>query len=175
MGFNPFAIFKKSPPTLVFVCSANITRSPYFEALFKKIIAEKPIPLLSDLAVTSAGVNARPGSPIHPVISIILKMDEIKFIGHRAKRFGARLAKKASLALVTEEWQKKKILDDFPKMDGKVFTVLEYGRNEGSLKSLDTIDIADPTGMEVDDFREFVEIANNEAERIRNVLAINGL
>jgi protein-tyrosine-phosphatase len=169
MIWNPF---KKPAPAIVVVCSANITRSPYFEHLLRKIIADKPIPLLANIKITSAGVDAHPGVGAHPVISLVANMNGFPIARHRSKRFDKSVARISSLVLTMETRHKEKILEWFPDLKGKVYTLLEYGRNEGDLESYD---VPDPTGREVEDFREFLDTADNEGERVRNILAINGL
>ena len=53
-----------------------------------------------------------------------------------------------------------------------MFTVKEFGNSNGGEIPLD---IPDPTGQEVDDFREFVDDAVSETGRILDVLEIQGL
>jgi len=52
-------------------------------------------------------------------------------------------------------------------MKEKVFTILEFGRRSGELES---IDVPDPTGMEVENYQTFMELALCEAPRVRDAI-----
>jgi protein-tyrosine-phosphatase len=170
MIWNPFKANKES--TLVFVCSANITRSPFFEGYLKKVIRENPDPSLHDLNIISAGLNARDGGLVHPVIGHVAQLNGFYLGKHRAQRFNNKIARTADLVLTMETSHKEAILKRYPKLEGKVFTVKEFGNS--NVREIPQ-DIPDPTGQEVDDFREFVEDAISETGRILNILEIQGL
>ena len=170
MIWNPFKA--KRECTLVFVCSANMTRSPFFEGYLKKVIRENPDPSLHDLNIISAGLNANNGGRVNPVIAHVAQLNGFYLGKHRAQRFNNKIARTADLLLTMETSHKEAILEKYPKLEGKVFTVREFGNNNGGEIPLD---IPDPTGQEVGDFREFVEDAITETRRILNVLEIQGL
>ncbi len=170
MIWNPFKAKKKR--TLVFVCRANMTRSPLFEGYLKKVIRENPDPSFHDLNVISAGLNARSGGPVHPVIAHVAQLNGFYLGKHRTRRFNNNIARKADLVLTMETSQKEAILEKYPKLEGKVFTVKEFGNNDGREIFPE---ILDPTGHEIDDFREFVEDTFSETGRILNVFETQGL
>ena len=170
MIWNPFKATKGR--TLVFVCSANMTRSPFFEGYLKKIIRENPDPSLHDLNIISAGLNARSGGLVNPVIAHVAQLMGFYLGKHKTQRFSNKIARTADLALTMETSHKEAILEKYPKLEGKVFTVKEFGNSNGGEIALD---IPDPTGQEVDDFREFVDDAVSLTGRILDVLEIQGL
>ena len=170
MIWNPFKAKKEH--TLVFVCNANMTRSPFYEGYLKKIVGENPDPSRHDLNIISAGLNASDGSSVNPVIAHVAQLNGFYLGKHRAQRFSKKIATTADLLLTMETSQKEAILEKYPRLEGKVFTVKEFGNNNrGEI----LLDIPDPTGQEVDDFREFIEDAVTETRRILNVLEIEGL
>ena len=171
-GFFARLFGKKRSTTIVIVCTANITRSPYFAAYLKRLIREKPIPLIDNVSVISAGVAAQPRIAANPIMVMVAKMQGLAIHDHRSRRFSTAIASEADLVLTMEKAQKETLLERFPELEGKVFTVLEYGRPEGSVAEPD---VDDPTGREVEDFRGFIEIAHKEAERIYTQLRIHGL
>lgn len=170
MIWNPFKAKKKY--TLVFVCNANMTRSPFFEGYLKKRIRESPDPSLHDLKIISAGLNARNGGLVHPVIGHVAQLMGFYLGKHRTKRFNNKIARTADLLLTMETYHKEAILEKYPKLEGKVFMVKEFGNS--SEREI-PVDIPDPTGQEVDNFREFVDDAVSQTERILDVLEIQGL
>ena len=169
MIWNPF---KAKKHTLVFVCNANMTRSPFFEGYLKKRIRENPDPSLHDLNIISAGLNARNGDLVHPVIAHVAQLMGFYLGKHRTQRFNNKIARKADLVLTMETSQKEAILEKYPRLEGKVFTVKEFGNSNGG-EILP--EILDPTGLGVDDFREFVDDAVSETGRILDALEIQGL
>ncbi|MDP8206663.1 MAG: hypothetical protein P9L92_08385 [Candidatus Electryonea clarkiae] len=169
MTWNPF---KKKSLNIVIVCMANITRSPYFAQLLQRTLAEKPLHLSGEISVTSAGVDAFNGAGPNQVISAIADTRGIPFYRHRSRRFDRYIASRADLILTMENAHKEKILKNFPKLEGKVFTVLEFGRKPGDLKSFD---VPDPTGLELKEYQDFIDAMEQEVDRVRNILSIHGL
>ncbi len=172
MGFLSRLFGKKNRTTIVIVCHANITRSPYFAAYLQRKIDERPIPLVDNVSVISAGVAAQPGIAANPIMVMAAKMQGVVLHNHRARKFSGAIGSRADLVLTMEKEHKKIILEHHPGLEGKVFTVLEFGRDG---KPGRTLDVADPTGREVEDFRGFLEIANREADRIYNHIRLHGL
>ncbi len=108
----------------------------------------------------------------HPVMGIVARMNEISLSNHRSRKIDQKIVKNSNLILTMEVAHKQIIEDEFPESKGKVFTVLEYGRKSDLPESLS---VPDPTGQDVEDFREFVETAHREADRIRISIMLNGL
>ena len=163
MIWNPLKAKKER--TLVFVCNANMTRSPFFEGYLKKIIHENPASSLHDLNVVSAGLYANDGGPANQVIAYVAQLNNFYLGNHRSRRFNKKIARTADLLLTMGSSHKKAILNKYPRLEGKVFTVKEFGNGEEIPQN-----IPDPTGREVDDFREFVVDAVTESKRILNIL-----
>ena len=109
MIWNPFKTKKEH--TLVFVCNANMTRSPFFEGYLKKVIRENPDPSLHDLNIISAGLNASSGGLVNPVIAHVAQLMGFYLGKHRAQRFSNKIARTADLALTMETSHKEAILE----------------------------------------------------------------
>lgn len=150
------------------VCTANITRSPYFAALLREHFKGYAGRNAKAVQFTSAGVQATTGNLAHPVIQMIASNHGISLMEHRSSRF-EKVVDPASVSLILtmEERHKKAILEQFPVLEGRVFTVLEYGRED---EELETLDVDDPTGKEVEDFQRFDQQAAEEAERVFQIL-----
>ncbi len=153
---------KRKPLRIIIVCTANVTRSPYFAQRLRNALDEKADIHRRPILVESAGVRAFAGSPPHPVIKIVAEMNGFTLAGHRSKPFTRAMMKKADLVLTMERWQAENLLEKFPELEGKVFSIREYGRKTPP----EMTDIPDPTGLEVEQYSDFANIAGAEADRI---------
>ena len=66
-----------------------------------------------------------------------------------------------------EQNQKDAILETYPNLKGRVFTVRGFGEEESNVP---VVDIPDPTGREAEDFQAFINVARSAAERVVHVL-----
>ena len=80
--------------------------------------------------------------------------------------------KQADVILLMEQYQKDIILKRYPKAAGKVFLLMEYLWN-GEDKEIR--DIPDPTGQDLVDYEEFMEVAHTEVDRIFRELGREGI
>ena len=100
---------------LLFVCTANICRSPTAEALAR---ADAP----ASVQLSSAGTHARDGEPINPDMLAALPED-LDTSGFRSRRLTTAMLEEADLVLTMEAAHRTFILDDHPAMFRKVFTL----------------------------------------------------
>ncbi|MBD3167679.1 hypothetical protein GF324_13850 [bacterium] len=168
---NLFAGRKKKQKTLMIVCTANMTRSPYFAALMQKKIEDKKGRMPSGVTIESAGTQATDGGPAHLVITNVAGSRGLDLSRHRSARFSSAHASRADLILTMEQQHKNKILKEYPQLEGKVFTILEYGRAHDEIEERD---IDDPTGLEVEDYLAFRDMAEQEADRVLHRLMVSG-
>ena len=100
---------------VLFVCTANICRSPSAEALAR---AEGP----ADVAFSSAGTHAKDGEPINPDMVAALP-PELDTAAFRSRRLTTAMLDEADLVVTMEAIHRTFILDDHPAMFRKVFTL----------------------------------------------------
>jgi len=100
---------------VLFVCTANICRSPSAEALAG---AAGP----ADIEFTSAGTHARDGEPINPDMVAVLPPD-LDTSAFRSRRLTTALLEDADLVITMEAAHRTFVLDDHPAMFRKVFTL----------------------------------------------------
>ncbi|MDX6375273.1 MAG: hypothetical protein QOD98_4261 [Nocardioidaceae bacterium] len=100
---------------VLFVCTANICRSPSAEALAR---AEGPV----NVSFRSAGTHAREGEPINPDMVAVLPAD-LDTSGFRSRRLTTAMLEDADLVLTMEAAHRTFVLDDHPAMFRKVFTL----------------------------------------------------
>ncbi|MBZ0263325.1 hypothetical protein K8I28_01540 [bacterium] len=154
---------KKNQFNVVIVCHANITRSPFFAALLEK---QFEYASSSDRKVTisSAGVRAIKGASANQIISMVANLNQLSLARHRSRPFDKSVAKSADLVLTMESYQRDAILEEFPELEGQVFTVLEFGRRP---EVVEEYDVSDPTGKDAEDYEEFAQLALKEASRVQ--------
>ncbi len=151
-GNIPFKKIESSfqKPQILFVCTANICRSPMAEYYLKGSIKK------NDLAfsVRSAGFF-NSGFQISENSREVLKEIGIDASGHSSTQINEELISESWLILTMTKQHKSHLLEYFPNAENKVFTLSEYA----GFKS----DIDDPYGMEIFYYRETFE---NIKERI---------
>lgn len=158
---------EKLPPvrSALFVCTANITRSPSAEALFKLEI-EKTGEIWD---ISSAGVNAVKGIRAQKNISILMQMHGVDLRNHRSQPLTPKLLNRYYWILVMELAHKEQILENNPEVANRVFTVREFGLEI----SPDEPDMPDPTFSDnQDEYYNLLNILNYEIPRITRILLI---
>lgn len=155
---------------VVFICSGNTCRSPMAEAIARKLAKDRSIN--GKFVFYSAGVSANPGSPPAAYARSVLK--EMGYPGEnlRSKSIHDVPLEEADLVLAFEIWQRRSVLNLFPGLEGRVFTlgrllsaslsVLRdrHGDMDDLKKMLEQFsdtDILDPLGKSIDDYRETAE------------------
>ena len=122
---------------ILFVCTGNTCRSSMAEALFKDILKNRAI---DDIEVGSAGLFALEGDKASNEAIEVLKEDGIDLSRHRARLLNGQLLLDIDLVFTMTKAHKEAVLERFPRMRGKVYTVKEYAYGKDG-------DISDPYGM----------------------------
>ena len=125
---------------IYFVCTGNTCRSPMAEAILKSRNLE-------EIEVKSAGLFAMPGSPISQNAKSVLNEQNIDFV-HTAQIVSLEDLKWANLILTMTTGHKEALLQNFPQMADKTFTLKEYVRNNNDL------DVFDPFGGDISTYRD---------------------
>lgn len=122
---------------IMFVCTGNICRSAMAEYMLKKRVEEENLPI----KVYSCGTFAENGD--RPTEEAIETMKEygIDITEHRATNISNSNIENMDIILCATANHKRVVLDLYPNLAGKVYTMKEYvGDTE------DGIDISDPWG-----------------------------
>ena len=125
---------------ILFVCTANISRSPYLE-LRARSLAGTDGPRFA-----SAGVYARDDTLIDPAMALELTQRGIASEDFRSRRLTTAMVDEADLVLTAEASHRAAILDEHPIATRKVLTV---GQADRALDRLgDGLTLADfPTAL----------------------------
>jgi sulfate adenylyltransferase len=117
---------------LLFVCTANISRSPYLELRARSLAGDAPIDF------RSAGVYARDDTLIDPAMAVELTARGIASDAFRSRRVTGSMIDDADLVLTAEAGHRAAILDEHPLATRKVLSVGQADR------ALDRIDAGTP-------------------------------
>jgi protein-tyrosine-phosphatase len=127
---------ERSLKTILFVCTANICRSPMAAAIMRDRIAKAG--LESEVQVLSAGVWAEAGIRASSNATVVLRGRGIDLAPHRSQPLTPALLREANIILVMEEAHRRSIFYMTPEVLAKVYLLSEMtGGHE---------DVVDPYG-----------------------------
>ena len=133
---------------IMFICTGNICRSAMAHWMLIKKIQEKNI---KDINVYSCGIYAQTGDgPTYEAISVMEEYD-IDLKKHRATNIRNSNIEEMDLILCATNSHKIAVLDLYPDLKEKVFTLKEYVdyNKEGHKK----VDLDDPWGYGENTYR----------------------
>lgn len=145
---------------ILFVCTANITRSAMCEAILKKFSSEDN--LQERITVESAGTEALSGSSPDPETIEVCKKHDIDISHHQARQVEPELLEQADLILCLAESHKERIVEASPVYEKKVFLLKEYAQ----VVLPDDLSVNDPTGKAKKDYQKTFEELYGEILRI---------
>jgi len=149
---------------ILFVCTANITRSVMAEAIFRHL-ASRQVHIGSPLHVESAGVDALVGA--HPDSSTqqVCRDHGIEVRLHISRQLTSEMIEAVDLVLCLAEEHKRLILGAYPRFKEKVFLLLEYRREKPGKK----LSVDDPTGRSLRHYVKCYKRIEEEVERIHRL------
>ena len=124
---------------ILFVCSVNKSRSPAFEAYVKHFVKKRK---MKSIKIDSAGTYEQlirsflktGKTKANPTIRRMLSKEVIPEINrHRTKPISKKLVEGSSLILTASQKNKDTVLENFPRVRGKVFTIKEYVGMKGDI------------------------------------------
>ncbi len=121
-GGQPGAHAAAGPLKVLFVCTANICRSPSIE-----LMARAAAGAAVELDFSSAGTHGYDDSPINPDMVSALPPD-LDSSAFRSRRLTGQMLEEADLVLTMEAAQRSFILDEHPGLFRKVFTLGQFAQ-----------------------------------------------
>lgn len=136
---------------VLFVCTANICRSPMAEAIFGALSSDAGLGTVYE--AESAGTAALVGEPIAPRAGAALAEVGVYDGGgrHRARQAGEAAVAGADLVLAVTPWHADELKDLFPEHAAKVHTLTAYAGLGGGMEG-----ISDPYGQPMAAYRASV-------------------
>jgi protein arginine phosphatase len=148
--------------SFVFVCFGNIMRSPMSGALFEKAIARYPN---SPVKITSAGLNATPGTPAHPWAIAAAHDFGISLEVHQATLLTRAMVDEADAILAMDFQNQVELLSRYPDAADRFFLLGAY-----SGTSARPIEIRDPFFGDLDETRRCYELLQTCTQNLANGL-----
>lgn len=135
--------------SVIFICTANICRSPMATGLFRKIVGDTP-----EWRVESAGTWSIENQPAAIFSQEVLASRGIDISDHRSRSVSRELLAQFDLILTMEAGHKEALKIEFPEIAHRVYMLSEMVGAK--------YDITDPMGSSIDEF----ELTAVELEQI---------
>ena len=109
--------------SILTVCTGNVCRSPAAERLLAKALGPG-----SGISVTSAGVGALVGEPIHPPMATLLQEMTVDVDGFAARRVTEAMVRDADVVLPLTREHRGAVVEVWPGAVRRTFTLRELAR-----------------------------------------------
>jgi protein-tyrosine phosphatase len=119
----------RAPFEVLFVCTANICRSPMAEQWFRwQLNARLGKGARHDWVVRSAGTRAIEGLPIHPLAAAVLEERGVPVADSTSRRLDEATVAQAGLILTAGRSQRAAVVQMVPAAVQRVFTLRQFAR-----------------------------------------------
>jgi protein-tyrosine phosphatase len=116
-------------PSVIFVCTGNLHRSPMAEYLFRDKIGAEP-----GWEISSAGTYTRNGLPTNDEVLLTLKKYGIDASNHRSKIITRRKLANHNLVLCLASNHKEALQVEFPDLKDRIYLLSEMVGKTASIK-----------------------------------------
>lgn len=110
-------------PSLLFVCTGNMYRSPFAAAVFRQCLERDGT--LKDWRVDSAGTWTRPGQPVPAAAVRMAKKAGVDIEGHLTRMITPGDFQLHNVLLVMEDGHREALLHEFPSGRKKIHLLTE--------------------------------------------------
>jgi protein-tyrosine phosphatase len=115
-------------PEILFVCYANLCRSPMAEHLGRDMLARGLGVARERIPVSSAGTDAVPGYPMHPNAAAVIAERGTDPTAFRNRRLTAEVVAGAGLVLAASRRERARCVSLAPAAADRIFTLRQFSR-----------------------------------------------
>ncbi len=133
---------------IMFICTGNICRSAMAHGLMEKKVMDQKI---NNIEVFSCGIHAAIGDTPTYEARTVMEEYGVDISKHRATNIKYSDIEKMDLILCATNSHKIAVIDMYPNLEGKVFTMKEYVDYNREYHY--PINIKDPWGYDIDTYR----------------------
>lgn len=149
-------------PHVLFICTANICRSPVAEAVLRQRFQARG---LEDWTVSSAGTWAEEGRPVSTYSVLVAAARGLDIANHRARQVTRERLEQADLVLCMTEGHAEALRAEFPTQAAKIHLLTEMTGKH--------YNISDPYGRSLRDYEQMAaEIVTLIDEGLPRILEI---
>jgi len=145
-------------PSIIFICTANMCRSPMAEGILKHRLSELA---REDILVSSMGTHAVEGNPATELAINVCRQNNIDISSHKSRHLIAEELAKSDLIFVMEPIHKEFLHVFFPQVYQQTF-LLGCWPGKESRKGI----IKDPVGGEFEIYQKAFQSLKNHIDRI---------
>ena len=147
---------------IMFICTENICRSAMAHAMLEQKVKSQN----KKIEVYSCGIFAYNGNrPTEEAISVLNTIYNVDLTSHKATNIENSPIKEMDVILCATTSHKNNVLNRYPELEGKVFTIKEYAGYP-----INNLDINDPWGCSYEIYKkcaqEIDECINKIIEKI---------
>jgi protein-tyrosine phosphatase len=121
---------------VLIVCTGNMCRSPMAEIMWKARLAEQWGSDAAAITVTSAGVRAPSGTPMHPDAQRVLAESGLDGSAFRSRRLTLDMIDQADLVLTAARSHRNLIGEQRPAAYSRVYTLMEFADLAGAVRDI---------------------------------------